>query len=562
MRPTEQNNSLSLDIDVKTPSEMVQIMGRVDSELFSSWPGCEEFTFEKMIPIIEQLVDIIASSIDQKKKVILGGCGTSGRLGFFCSRQFNRILTKFGLFGVFDYSLAGDDEAIFVSNEIVEDSPQMGSDDLIKYINQHNGLGAYIGITCGLSAPYVAGQLETAMEKGLNTILLGHNPPLESKNTKIEKWDKTFRDVVKQLMEYENGLLITPVFGGECISGSSRMKGGSGTFITLMTAFIGALSKKVDENLDIAVILDNFKFSISHLYENNAESLAKLIQTEADSLKKNGHVRYYGYDDCGVLSLVDSSECPPTFGAHFDDIRGFILDGWQDMDNRKGELEMTHEQLEITLEDGFNKKQGGDNLHLILLLNDESKQQLENRITRRRRDLEGKTVALTICNQPNDEFDDNIFFKLIGNDQAITLTKNDQLNTVITRCAQNLQTKLILNTCSTGSHILKGKIAKNRMIDVKLTNSKLIDRGTLIVKDFCNCDYDKAREAILKSIHSTDSVTDEVKSKNESFHISKATNMKLVVPRAILLASGKANTISNANQILETEPIVRRAISV
>ena len=95
-------------------------------------PGCEEFTFDKMIPNIEKLVDIITNSIDQKKKVLLAGCGTSGRLGFFCSRQFNRILTKFGLFGVFDYSLAGDDEAIFVSNEIVEDSPQMGSDDLIK----------------------------------------------------------------------------------------------------------------------------------------------------------------------------------------------------------------------------------------------------------------------------------------------------------------------------------------------------------------------------------------------------------------------------------------------
>ena len=85
-----------------------------------------------MIPNIEKLVDIITNSIDQKKKVLLAGCGTSGRLGFFCSRQFNRILTKFGLFGVFDYSLAGDDEAIFVSNEIVEDSPQMGSDDLMK----------------------------------------------------------------------------------------------------------------------------------------------------------------------------------------------------------------------------------------------------------------------------------------------------------------------------------------------------------------------------------------------------------------------------------------------
>ena len=89
-------------------------------------------TYAHMIPNIEKLVDIITNSIDRKKKVLLAGCGTSGRLGFFCSRQFNRILSKFGLFGVFDYSLAGDDEAIFVSNEIVEDSPQMGSDDLTK----------------------------------------------------------------------------------------------------------------------------------------------------------------------------------------------------------------------------------------------------------------------------------------------------------------------------------------------------------------------------------------------------------------------------------------------
>ena len=105
---------------------------------------------------------------------------------------------------------------------------------------------------------------------------------------------------------------------------------------------------------------------------------------------------------------------------------------------------MTHEQLEITLEDGFNKKQSEDNLHLILLLNAESKQQLTNRMSRRRRDLKGKTVALTISSQSNDDFDDNIFFKLIGNDQALTLTKNDQLNAVITRCSQNLQTKLVI----------------------------------------------------------------------------------------------------------------------
>ena len=167
--------------------------------------------------------------------------------------------------------------------------------------------------------------------------------------------------------------------------------------------------------------------------------------------KQNSHVRYYGYDDCGILSLIDSSECPPTFGAHFDDIRGFILDGWQEMDNRKGELEFTHEQLEITLEDGFNKDQNEKNLHLILTMNDDSEQQLTNRMKRRQQDLKGKIVALKAGNLANTNeskesiFDDDIFFSLIGNDNktSLHLTSNDQLNTIITRCAQNLQTKLV-----------------------------------------------------------------------------------------------------------------------
>ena len=136
------------------------------------------------------------------------------------------------------------------------------------------------------------------------------------------------------------------------------------------------------------------------------------------------------------------------------------------------------------------------------------------------------------------------------------------------------------------------------MIDVKLTNSKLLERGTLIVQDFTNVEYDSAKMAILRSIHESDQVDLDITSKvqttnisatshqpyyplylrvrrnlsfskiihhvtnilkDASFHIGVASSKKLVVPRAILLASG-TETIQKANDILAAEPVVRKAI--
>ena len=111
----------------------------------------ENYTLASQSTNIESLANSIKCAIDNKKKIILGGCGTSGRLGFFVTRKFNRLLKAQNYHPVFDYSLAGDDEAIFVSNEIVEDSPQMGAADLEAFKN----VAAYVGITCGLSGKYV-----------------------------------------------------------------------------------------------------------------------------------------------------------------------------------------------------------------------------------------------------------------------------------------------------------------------------------------------------------------------------------------------------------------------
>ena len=173
-----------------------------------------------------------------------------------------------------------------------------------------------------------------------------------------------------------------------------------GTLIALQTAFLVAAQARLDACLpDISMvknILNLFKSSISNLYSRNAQPLADLINVFGECLNRRGNVRYLGADNFGVLSLIDSSECPPTYGAAYDDIRGFIFDGWQEMDNKKSELEMTksgEDVFNIGLEDGFNKPQSDENTHVVILFDDHHG--VENAAKRFERDIaKGRIVRV------------------------------------------------------------------------------------------------------------------------------------------------------------------------
>ena len=51
-----------------------------------------------------------------------------------------------------------------------------------------------------------------------------------------------------------------------------------------------------------------------------------------------GRVCYLGRGTKGILGVIDASECPPTYGADFNDIRGFLQDGWATLGNNEGDL--------------------------------------------------------------------------------------------------------------------------------------------------------------------------------------------------------------------------------
>ena len=96
-------------------------MSQVDAQLFSGWESFDSFESEIVQSNLLKFATAISSALKNNDKIVLSGCGTSGRLGFFCSRAFNRILKSLDQNPVFDYLMAGGDEALFVSQELVEE---------------------------------------------------------------------------------------------------------------------------------------------------------------------------------------------------------------------------------------------------------------------------------------------------------------------------------------------------------------------------------------------------------------------------------------------------------
>ena len=205
----------------------------------------------------------------------MSGSGTSGRLGFLVAREMNRVVMSLHDPASqserppppFGYCVSGGDPALLLSDELPEDDPVTGVADWLREtgragqppggthnLPEANG-SCLIGITCGLSAPYVAGQVDhildvadsgrTAADGAKDSaILMGFNPAALARNKPIEIWKSrsegqsmTVRDVVSRLVEAEEKeasfCLLNPVVGPEPVCASSRMKGGTCTKILL-----------------------------------------------------------------------------------------------------------------------------------------------------------------------------------------------------------------------------------------------------------------------------------------------------------------------------------------
>lgn len=235
LRVSELPNPLTLDVDVADPPSMIRLLQASDAMMFTGFAGLPHLSSEEVVSSIARAALACAKALAHPRgRVVFSGCGTSGRLSHLFARGLNRWAER--AFGkspkrqAFDYLLAGGDAALILPQEQAEDNPLAGENDLAKWESDLDLASdvpvVVIGISCGLSATYVASMLDAALSPSRpchTAVALGFNPVDAVKQVKVDGWKGSFYSTL-QALEKEGGLrgiIINPIAGPETIAGSS-----------------------------------------------------------------------------------------------------------------------------------------------------------------------------------------------------------------------------------------------------------------------------------------------------------------------------------------------------
>ncbi|XP_015335321.1 glucokinase regulatory protein isoform X2 [Marmota marmota marmota] len=553
---TEKSNPLTRDLDKADAEKIVRLLGQCDAEIFQeegqAMPTYQRLYSESVLTTMVQVAEKVQDVLKEPEEalVVLSGGGTSGRMAFLMSVSFNQLMKGLGQKPLYTYLIAGGDRSVVASRERTEDSALHGIEELKK-------------------APFVAGQMDYCMD---NTdvflpVLVGFNPVSMARNDPIEDWSSTFRQVaerMQKMQEKQEAFVLNPAVGPEGLSGSSRMKGGSATKILLETLLLAA-HKTVDRGIAasqrcLLEILRTFEQAHQVTYSQSSK-IATLMKQVSTSLEKKGRVHLVGWQTLGIIAIMDGVECIHTFGADFRDVRGFLMGDHSDMFNQKAELTNQGPQFTFSQEDFLTSILPSiteiDTVLFIFTLDDNLMEvrtlveQVKEKTTNIQA-LAHSTVGQSLPTPLKKLFPSIIsimwpllFFEYEGN--------------FIQKFQRELSTKWILNTVSTGAHVLLGKILQNYMLDLRIGNSKLFWRALAMLQRFSGQSKARCIESLLQAIHFPQPLSDEIRAAPISCHIQVAQEKEQVIPVALLSLLFRCS-IPEAQAHLAAAPSVCEAV--
>uniref|UniRef100_A0A3Q1BCL1 SIS domain-containing protein n=1 Tax=Amphiprion ocellaris TaxID=80972 RepID=A0A3Q1BCL1_AMPOC len=571
---SEKSNPLTRDIDRASANSIVKMLQACDAQMFQEETGS---TYHKLLSdqVVTTLMEVakrveLVLKDPEDSLVILSGCGTSGRLAFLITSGFNRALRQLNQSPVYSYIIAGGDRALLSSQEAPEDDPKLGMLSLKKVCEGKKRV-LFIGISCGLSAPFVAGQLDFCLQhpEVYTPVLVGFNPAHQARDEPLPGCTFTFLSVVQRMQELaksHQAFLINPAVGPEAISGSSRMKGGSATKIllevVLSAAHAAAFSHTPVACNGILLHLRAYEKTLDLTYAQS-EIITDLVEAAGESLRCGRRVCYLGWGSLALLGLIDASECNPTFGADFEDVRGFVSGGYRELNNKEGPLTALGPEFCIAHEDFLHqvlpRLTDKDTVLLIYTHSDDVGKVVD--LARRVRE---KTANLHAVYHQTDEdtsaaLQQDEISRLCLSTLKIAWLQGASVSASLLHMQWELSTKLVLNAVSTGAHVLKGKIYQNHMIDVQVTNSKLYRRATRLLQKLSGRPESQCEEALLKTIYGANKLTLDMTTSDVITHTCTAVTRTKVVPLALVcLLTGCS--LREAESHLERQPVVREAV--
>ncbi len=208
-----------------------------------------------------------------------------------------------------------------------------------------------------------------------------------------------------------------------------------------------------------------------------------LVTEIVKRMKLGGRIFYMGAGTSGRLGVLDASEIPPTFGMPNTLVVGLIAGGERALrnpvENAEDDMEKGWEELKeynvCSKDTVIGIAASGTTPYVIGAL---------------RKARENGILTASVSSNPESPISKEA-------DVPIEMIVGPEFVTGSSRMKSGTGQKMILNMITTATMIQLGRVKGNRMVNMQLSNQKLVDRGTRMVVDELGLDYEQAKRLLL-----------------------------------------------------------------
>ena len=208
-----------------------------------------------------------------------------------------------------------------------------------------------------------------------------------------------------------------------------------------------------------------------------------LIDDIVGKMKEGGRLFYIGAGTSGRLGILDASECPPTFGVPDDWVIGLIAGGDSAI---RSAIEFAEDDPDLAWQELQKYFINEQDVVIGIAASGTTPYVVHGLKTCQSHKI---TTGCITCN-PQAPIS-------AWADYPIEVVVGPEFVTGSTRLKAGTAQKLVLNMISTSVMIKLGRVLDNKMVDMQLSNNKLVDRGTKIIMNTLGISYERANELLL-----------------------------------------------------------------
>ncbi|MEO6149045.1 MAG: N-acetylmuramic acid 6-phosphate etherase [Mucilaginibacter sp.] len=241
------------------------------------------------------------------------------------------------------------------------------------------------------------------------------------------------------------------------------------------------------EQMSVKEILQNINTedqSVPKAVEKALPQIEALATITAEKMKQGGRLFYIGAGTSGRLGVVDASECPPTFGVPFDMVVGIIAGG--DGAIRKA-VEFAEDDAQQAWQDLAQYNITGNDVLVGIAASGRTPYVIGGLEAANKA---GLVTGCIVCNSGSPV--------AAVAQYPVEVVTGPEFLTGSTRMKAGTAQKLVLNMLTTSVMIQLGHVKGNKMVDMQLSNLKLIDRGTHMVMAETGLSEQDAAELLKK----------------------------------------------------------------